>query len=90
MIKYVIKNSDSVDDFLAANTTDADGFYYLEGSEDERVKIEPYLRIHHDCNKAGKRVEKRVVLKNFNPSIEVARAESNQEDVFLTFNSTKA
>ncbi|CAD5219369.1 unnamed protein product [Bursaphelenchus xylophilus] len=46
------------DDLLDTDNTTANGKYYVEGSDKEWSRIEPYLEIIHQCN--GKRVDRKV------------------------------
>jgi hypothetical protein len=38
------------DDELASGYTDSDGRFSLSGDTRELTRIDPYLKIYHDCN----------------------------------------
>ena len=43
----------SPDDELDVGTTDQDGRFTVEGSDDELTTIDPRIKIFHDCNDHG-------------------------------------
>ncbi|KHJ46010.1 Transthyretin-like family protein [Trichuris suis] len=47
------------DDVMDKKTTSANGEFLLDGTEDETTKIDPVLKIYHDCDDGWKPCQRR-------------------------------